>query len=80
MSLKILQSTVERLLYILLLFVFLAVGAVYWKLSTDDARKFHILKANQDQIFCVIKAPPTLATAPRIEQIKFINSCISNNR
>ncbi len=72
---KIVQSTVERLLYIALLIIFLTSIAIYVKISIDDNKKFRVLKANQDQIFCVIEAPPNLATQPRAAQLQYITNC-----
>lgn len=74
------QSTIEKLAWWVVFLILLVNIAIFVKLSNDSNQKFHQLKANQNQIFCVIKAPPTLATAPRVEQIKFIDNCISSNQ
>lgn len=76
MNLQILQSTIERLLYIVLLLVFIGQIALYAKITVDDNRKFHILKANQDQILCIVdlgfKKPPVTKAD--------VDACVTNNR
>lgn len=74
---KIMQSTIERLLYMLLLLVFISLGLIYVKISKDDTRKFEVLKANQDQLICIVKGfsdPVNFASHG-----EFIDKCVKDN-
>jgi hypothetical protein len=78
------QDTVERLLYVLLLIVFLAIGVVYLKIAHDDAKKFYILKSNQAQIICIVKgiydpANYKVVDGKQIPNTAFIDSCVKKN-
>lgn len=69
------QSTIEKLLYILLLLIFIGLGVIYAKIAHDDNRKFHVLKSNQDQLICIVKGFRPDQTNPN-----FIDKCIQNNQ
>lgn len=77
MNFRIFQSTIERLMYIVLFLVFIGQIALYIKITVDDNRKFHILKSNQDQILCIVnlgfKKPLPVTRAD-------VDACVANNR
>lgn len=77
---QVLQSTIERLLYILLLMMFVAQVATFVKLSADDSRKFKVLKDNQGTLICIVKGPTSLSTATQSQRNAFIDNCVKVNQ
>jgi hypothetical protein len=74
---RILQSTIERLMYVVLLLVFIGMIIIYIKISYDDDKKFRVLKSNQDQLICIVnlgfqKMPPVSRGD--------VDNCIKNNK
>lgn len=74
---KILQSTIERLLYVMLLLLFIVSVAIYIKISRDDSQKFRVLKSNQGQIICIVKGFTDPANYANHGQ--FIDNCVKAN-
>ncbi len=80
MKIRIMQSTVERLLYILLVVLVIGQTTIYVKLYQDDRQRYLTLKSNQSVLICLVKGPPSLALASQAVRNAFVDNCIKENQ